>query len=388
MFTYVRLKMKKSLKFLILLLLLSSFSETCLAKNKLKIGALLPLSGENEYLGQNIYKSILITIFELKNLNIEIIPLDTQSSSTGAKNALQAGINNQVNIFIGPIFWDTIKQIENEKGFKDQVFISYSNFEEKLVPNVINFGVNLSSQISSLEKYLKKNEALIFLGKDDPFSKRVLDQIKKRNVEISKSVFYKNFDDLEAKSKEITNFEERNKKHLEEINKLKKVQDNLDENLIKKLEKYDTAEPVKFKKVFISNFQEELITTVSFFDFFDANYKNVQFLTLNQWFNEQLLIEPSLEKIIFPAVEYNGYIELNNKYQKIFGRKINNLEVLTFDIIPLISATWFNNKDSKIKISTLSGSYKGKTGEFEIKNNKVDRKLNLYQIQNKKFKKI
>ncbi|MEK9717008.1 MAG: hypothetical protein VW228_01770, partial [Pelagibacteraceae bacterium] len=205
---------------------------------------------------------------------------------------------------------------------------------------------------------------------------------------ISKSVFYKNFDDLEAKSKEITNFEQRNKKHLEEINKLKKVQDNLDENLIKKLEKYDTSEPVKFKKVFISNFQEELITTVSFFDFFDANYKNVQFLTLNQWFNEQLLIEPSLEKIIFPAVEYNGYIELNNKYQKIFGRKINNLEVLTFDIIPLISATWFNNKDSKIKISTLSGSYKGKTGEFEIKNNKVDRKLNLYQIQNKKFKKI
>ncbi|MEK9959714.1 MAG: hypothetical protein VW541_04810, partial [Pelagibacteraceae bacterium] len=69
-------------------------------------------------------------------------------------------------------------------------------------------------------------------------------------------------------------------------------------------------------------------------------------------------------------------------------RKINNLEVLTFDIIPLISATWFNNKDSKIKISSLSGSYKGKTGEFEIKNNKVDRKLNLYQIQNKKFKKI
>ena len=380
--------MKKSLKFLTLLLLLSFFTETCLAKNKLKIGAILPLSGENEYLGQNIYKSILITIFELKNLNIEIIPLDTQSSSAGAKNALQTGINNQVNIFIGPIFWDTIKQIENEKGFKDQVFISYSNFEEKLVPNVINFGVNLSSQISSLEKYLKKNEALIFLGKDDPFSKRVLDQIKKRNVEISKSIFYKNFDDLEAKSKEITNFEERNKKHLEEINKLKKVQDNLDENLIKKLEKYDTAEPVKFKKVFISNFQEELITAVSFFDFFDANYKNVQFLTLNQWFNEQLLIEPSLEKIIFPAVEYNGYIELNNKYQKIFGRKINNLEVLTFDIIPLISATWFNNKDSKIKISSLSGSYKGKTGEFEIKNNKVDRKLNLYQIQNKKFKKI
>jgi len=162
------------------------------------------------------------------------------------------------------------------------------------------------------------------------------------------------------------------KKLCREINKIKKVQDNLDENLIKKLEKYDTSEPVKFKKVFISNFQEELITTVSFFDFFDANYKNVQFLTLNQWFNEQLLIEPSLEKIIFPAVEYNGYIELNNKYQKIFGRKINNLEVLTFDIIPLISANWFNNKDSKIKISSLNGSYKGKTGEFEIKNNKVE----------------
>lgn len=148
--------MKNSLKYLILLLLFSFVAENSLAKNKLKIGAILPLSGENEFVGQNIYKSILITIFELKNLNIEIIPLDTQSSSEGAKKALQKGIKNKVNIFVGPVFWDTIKQIENEKGFKDQVFISYSNHEEKLIPNVINFGVNLSSQINSMEKYLKK----------------------------------------------------------------------------------------------------------------------------------------------------------------------------------------------------------------------------------------
>ena len=60
----VRKKMKK---IIILILLILSFNSKVYAKSELKLGALLPLSGEHAILGNNIYKSILITIFELEN---------------------------------------------------------------------------------------------------------------------------------------------------------------------------------------------------------------------------------------------------------------------------------------------------------------------------------
>ena len=380
--------MKKIFKIIIFCSLFFTINNVAYSKSELKIGAILPLSGDHELLGNNIYQSILITIFELKNLNIKIIPLDTQSSKVGAINAFRQGINKKVDLFVGPIFYDTLNEIKNIEGFKEKLFISYSNREENIFPNVINFGVNLSSQINSLVKLFQNNEQFIFFGDNSSFTKKVLEKSKKFKSKTSDVVFYKDFKDIGNQTKKVTNYEERNKKHLEEIKKLEQIEDNLDEKLIESMKKHDTKEKVNFKKVFVSSFDDELISSISYFDFYDANYKDVQFVTLNLWFDNKYLKEPSLENLIFPSINLNGYQELNQKYKKNFGRNIYHLETLSFDIIPLASAIWFSTKEQQLKASMFNGTYKGKTGDFTIKENKTDRDLILYKIENKKFKKI
>jgi len=389
--------MKKLFKIIFILLIFLSIKDTAKAKSELKIGAILPLSGDNQLLGNNIYQSILITIFELKNLNIKIIPLDTKSSKEGAISAFKKGINQNVDIFVGPIFYKTLDHIKNIEGFKNKVFISYSNIEKNLFPNVINFGVNLSSQTNTLQELFNYNDKFIFFGDNSNFTKKVLEKTKKFKSRNTLSVFYTSFNDLDNKIKKITNFENRNKKHLLEIKKLEEIheskkdietENSFDLQVIESMKKHDTSDKVDFKKVFVSSFEDELIASISYFDYYDANYKDVQFVTLNLWFDKKYLIEPSLENLIFPSIDLNGFLELNKKYQANFGRNIYHLEALTFDIIPLISATWFSTKETQLKASMFNGSYKGKTGEFTIKENKTDRKLFLYKIENKKFKKI
>jgi len=380
--------MKKVLKIIFISLFLLTLNNTVYAKSELKIGAILPLSGEHELLGNNVYQSILITIFELKNLNIKVIPLDTKSSKVGAINAFQEGINKKVDLFVGPIFYDTLNEIKNIEGFKEKLFVTYSNKEENIFPNVINFGVNLSSQINSLDKLFKDNEQFVFFGDNSSFTKKVLKKTKKFKSKNTDIIFYKNFSDIGNQTKKITNYDLRNKKHLEEIKKLEKIEDNLDEKLIESMKKHDTNEKVSFNKVFVSSFDDELISSISYFDFYDANYKDVQFITLNLWFDNKYLREPSLENLIFPSIDLNGYKELNQKYKKNFGREIYHLETLSFDIIPLVSAVWFSTKENQLKASMFNGSYKGKTGDFTIKENSTERDLILYKIVNKKFKKI
>lgn len=385
-------------KIIILFLLVLSLNSKVYAKSELKLGALLPLSGEHTILGNNIYKSILITIFELENLRIKVIPLDTQSTKSGTKIAFQKGLREQVDIFIGPIFFDNLLQIKDLEGFKDKIFFSYSNNENNNLPNVINFGINLSSQINALEKVFNQNERYIFFGDSSNFTKKVLEKVKKLKSKRARTVIYKNFKDIDVKTKQVTNFNYRNKKHIREIKRLEKIQKEkeiektedapLHAKYIENMKKHDTLDKVKFRKVFISSYNDELIASLSYFDFYDANYKDVQFVTLNLWFEKKYLNEPSFENIIFPSINYKAYQELNEKYQKNFNRDIYHLEVLTFDMIPLIASTWFNSKDRKLKASNFNGSYKGKTGNFSIKENKANRDLILYKIINKKFKKI
>ena len=385
-------------KIIILFLLILSLNSKVYAKSELKLGALLPLSGEHAILGNNIYKSILITIFELENLRIKVIPLDTQSTKSGTKIAFQKGLREQVDIFIGPIFFDNLSEIKDLEGFKDKIFFSYSNNENNNLANVINFGINLSSQINALEKVFNQNERYIFFGDSSNFTKKVSEKAKKLKSKRAQTVIYKNFKDIGIKTKQVTNFNFRNKKHLREIKRLEKIQKEkeiektedaaLHAKYVENMKKHDTLDKVKFRKVFLSSYNEELIASLSYFDFYDANYKDVQFITLNLWFEKKYLNEPSFENIIFPSINYKAYQELNEKYQKNFNRDIYHLEVLTFDMIPLIASTWFNSKDRKLKASNFNGSYKGKTGNFSIKENRANRDLILYKIINKKFKKI
>ena len=211
-------------KIIILILLILSLKSNVYAKSELKLGALLPLSGDHALLGNNIYESILITIFELENLRIKIIPLDTQSTKSGAKIAFEKGLSEKVDIFIGPIFYDTFSEIKNLNGFKDKIFFSYSNNENNNLPNVINFGINLSSQINALDKVFNQNERFIFFGDSSNYTKKVSEKVKKFKSKRARTVFYKNFKDIGLKTKQVTNFNFRNKKHLREIKRLEKIQ--------------------------------------------------------------------------------------------------------------------------------------------------------------------
>ena len=87
-------------------------------------------------------------------------------------------MREQVDIFIGPIFFDKLSEIKDLEGFKDKIFFSYSNNENNNLPNVINFGINLSSQINALEKVFNQNERYIFFGDSSNFTKKVSEKVK------------------------------------------------------------------------------------------------------------------------------------------------------------------------------------------------------------------
>ena len=382
--------MKKNFfKFFLVFFFLLNSAYLAESKNQpLKIGVILPLSGEHRDLGNNILKIFELAIFELNNLNIQMLLFDNQSSKEGTRFAFRELQNEIIDIVIGPIFMQNILEISNDKNFFEYIFISLTNDINNLPKNVISFGINLDSQIQAIKKLLKqKDQKKIFFSEKNEFSKKVLKKSKEEKINFYKTYFYKSFQDLEKQTKVATAYWWRNKKLLNLIKKLKNSEKSEDIKKLKSLEKLDTLGGVNYQKVFIPEFDNNLISVMSFFDYYDVNHENTQFITLNQWFNQKLLIEPSLQDLIFPSVNLKNFKELNEKFIKNYNMKISNIEILAYDIIPLIASTWFSKKDSSLIINDfIDKEFKGKSGTFKInKKNITERKLNLYQIKKNKF---
>ena len=95
-------KILKILVFVSLTLFNQSTIAISLEKN-IKIGLLIPLSGDNKEIGQQIIKSTRVALKDINSKNIEIIPRDTNSNSEQAiKSAIELK-NLGVKIIIGPV---------------------------------------------------------------------------------------------------------------------------------------------------------------------------------------------------------------------------------------------------------------------------------------------
>ena len=122
---------------------------------KIKIGLLIPLSGEYKELGQLIIKSTRMALDDIGTNEIEIYPRNT---NIDPNIALQSAIelkNEGVKIFIGPIFFKSLLYLDE---VQDVVFLSLTNKTKNLPKNVISSGVNSLSQINAIKKFLELSE--------------------------------------------------------------------------------------------------------------------------------------------------------------------------------------------------------------------------------------
>ena len=380
------------IKFFLLSFLLLNLTIAANSKNQsLRIGAILPLTGDYQEVGNKILKTFELTIFELSNVDVTLIPFDNNSTEAGTRFAFKELQMQKVDIVLGPIFMKNLLSIVQEENFSKYIFISLSNNNVGLPSNVISFGVNLDSQILALRSTINdKNKKKIFFSDNSEFSMNVLKKIEEIKIPLSAKYQYSNFDEINEKAKMATSYNYRHKKLLDLITELKKSDNSSDQAKVKSFEKKDTLEGVSYQQVIVPLFDDDLISAVSFFDYYDVNYKDAAFVTLNQWFNQKLLLEPSLQNIIFPSINYSNFQELNKKFKENYNIEISNIEILAYDIIPLLVSSWYDKKNDFFSTEDFVGKeFRGKSGIFKINNqNYADRKLDLYQIKNKSFVKI
>ena len=382
--------MNKTIKiiFILVLTLQAPLHSVC-ANEKIKIGLLVPLTGENSQIGKSIINSTQLAINKINSDLIEIIPKDTASDINITLESAKELASLGIKIIIGPVFNKNLEYLNELEGV---TFLSFTNKNDNSSNNIINAGINATSQLKAIKKFIELNEIkkTIFLMPQENYEEEVKIAIKQSDIKLSKIHLY-NMEptQLTKQIEKITNYKIRKQNLADEIKRVENSDLPDKEKQIEKLNKRYTIGNLKFDSIIISDFDESLKSVMTSLLYTDVSPKKKYIITFNQWFDESLINEKTLQPIYYPSINKKNLDNFNKKFFKKFKVKPNHLSLLSYDLIGLI---YFLSLEVNIadldKLFKKKNSFKGKIGIFDIQNNKINHRLNFYQVNNENLKKI
>ena len=360
-----------------------------ISDEKIKIGLIIPLSGEYSYIGNSILKSTRMALNKINDNRITVIPKDTKANPIDALRVSNELYNNGIKIIIGPVFNESTKYLDE---LNEVTFLSFTNKIRNNPKNVISAGVNAISQINTIKKFLSENNLknTIFLVPETDYKREIEEAIEKSNLILKEKFIYNKDPTLLTKQiEDLTRYQQRKQNLESEIKRIENSNTFNKKKKIDELNKKDTLGFINFDSVIIADFRESLKSVATSLLYTDVSSERIKYITLNQWFDESLLKETSLHPIYFPSINKDNFQIFKKEYIQNFKNSPNQISFLSYDLIGLVYYLLINN-DFKINENLFikRNKFKGKIGIFEINKRTITHQLNFYEIKDKNFKEI
>ena len=328
-------------------------------KELIKIGLLVPLNGKNSFLGNTIFQSAEMSLFETKASNIELLPINSGSSIESAVQAAKILEDKGVSIIIGPIF--SSQAIAVRKTVKKSIpILSFTNDESISRNGLWVFGFTPRQEINAIFKEMiyYKIQKLSVIIPNSAYGNLALENIKKESLSLNIQIknIYKYVPSLDSFT-------------------------DLGLELEKRVDKEIDA-------LLILAGGKQLREISSRAQYRGINPKNTQYFGISSWNSTKILGEPSLLKGIFVAPEQSSFESFVSRYYKIYGVIPSEIGGLSYDILSLCNSAikQSNNIESFTAFLTKPSGFNGVFGYFSLdKNGLLKRKFASYQVMKRSF---
>ena len=378
--------MKAYIKYFLLIIFFLLKTKTALANETIKIGLLAPFSGEFEYIGNSVIGSTKMALKKINNNNIYILPRDTRADNLETIKKVEELYIEGVRIFIGPVFNRNLIGLDK---YEDAIFLSLTNKVLNNPKNVISSGINANSQFRAIKKFLKENDlkqTLVLIPKKD-YKEEIEEAIKNSKLN-SKKIFYYDTEPtkLTKQIEKVTRYQIRKQNLADEIKRIENSEEDNKEKKLEILNRRDTLGKIGYDSIIIADFDESLKSVTTSLLYTDVSPKNVTFISLNQWFDKTLFKETASQPISFPSVNKRNLDKFNKDYEEFYKEPPNQLSLITYDLVGLIYYLLRQN-DFLVdeKIFEEKNTFKGISGNFQIKNKKINHVLNFYKVEGNSF---
>ena len=325
----------------------------------IKIGLLLPLSGDNEDLGKALSNSLEMALFETKSKNIRLIFKDSGDTIEKAIFAAKQLEEEGVSILIGPIFSSQALAIRKEIKKEIPIF-SFTNDESIKKEGLWALGFSPEQQIKAIFNEMLSNSVrnIAIIVPNSNYGEKSLQASRKQsvqnNIKISNIYFY------DILSNDFT-----------DLGKILKKEKNK-----------------KYNGLLIIASGKQLKEIAARAQYRGINPKAITYFGISGWNNPEVLGEPALLGGYFIAPQQSSYESFVSRYFKIYNSIPIEISGLGYDILALCSSALKEtiNMSEFISFLTNPSGFNGIFGFFRAdKNGTIYRKFVSYKVMERNF---
>ena len=334
-----------------------------------KVAALVPLTGKNQRIGQEIMIGVENAYFSDINKNIEIKFFDTAELPNEFFDLLK---KQKLDLIIGPVFSDKIIEINNRVKNINIPVLSFSNNKRLFYKNVWLLGRIQEDEISSIIDFGIKTgiKKLAIFGDSTQYSKTL---IKTAQHELNKKNISNNIFEIQ---KEI--LDDRNKLR----DKIRKISGWKKENN----EKLTLPKP-KYDGILFTGSKNFILKVSPLLTYYDLGAERVTYLGNSKFNSDELIEELSLQGSFFSSNEETVKTEFIKLWEKKWGFKPSFLNVLANDITSF--ANKLSSKQSKLSYITRNIGHDWISGKIFITNDGYNKRNQvIYKVENKSLTKV
>jgi branched-chain amino acid transport system substrate-binding protein len=289
-----------------------------------RVGLMLPLSGDYAELGLDIAGGIEMALFQTGEPDIELIYLDTKGETSAYQAALDAQ-SKAVDIIIGPLFTASIEQSAEILAQAGIPVLSMSNNQDAAQTGRWVMNYLPEQQMDNLLGYLvQENKMRIgILASEDVFGSRIMMHAISRLQELAISPAA-----LSILPPDVLADEPTLKSRIKEFSRYVAPEEGVTD-----------LPPPPYDAVILAGNADFVLRAAPVLAYYDLGPSQVTFVGTDLWTRSDLLREPSLQGSLIARAQIPEATIFETSWKETFKTGSSPLSRLGFDSMALITVT-------------------------------------------------
>lgn len=370
------------------------------ARLKIKIGVMLPLSGDTGEVGKAFLNAVTFALFDANDRRLELIPIDTKGTPEGAIDAANYLVASNADVIIGPLFSESIKAAHPIVRAANINMISFSNDQDVAGDGVYLLSFRPEEQVGRIIKYAAKQryEKFAALIPDTLYGGRIMAVLEPLvatdfNEIVALEIYPNDPSMLDDPVKRLANYDFRRQEFLEEIRFLRSLgsDDDMGLEFINEIKNLETLGDVDFDAILLPEGGSLLGSLAPLLSYYEIDLSKVKVLGTGLWQDPMLFNEPQLQGGWFAAPEQEQAQAFITRYKDAYGVTPPRLVTLGYDAMALVSNIVREQRAPTFSsyILTDPSGFTGLDGIFRFhRTGLVERGLAVYEVSSNAFIKI
>jgi ABC-type branched-subunit amino acid transport system substrate-binding protein len=339
-----------------------------------KVALLLPLSGREGGLGQQLLDAAELALFDLSDEQFELVPIDTGGTPDGARAAAERAVGIGARLILGPLFGteaQAVAPVARQAGIN---VVTFSNDQTVADDNVFVFGFLPRPQVNRMFAFAAAKGARRFalLAPRGGFGDTIADELRNaarlHRAQVTKVEMYDPAGgDLNPVLRRFVDFDRRAAALAAEKRQYEGKTDEVSRQALRRLEGLQGIGDIGFDALILPEGGERLRYLAPLLPDFDIDAKTVKILGTVLWDDPALAAEPTLSGTWFVAPPPEARSEFEAAYERAYRRRPPRLATLAYDMVAMaaVLARMEGKNFSRAALMTPTG-FAGVDGLFRF----------------------